>query len=148
MFHYRSFCSEERRPLAEQGGNPRQNVLNFGVDFNISTENPKAMKIHFLWWEECPSHPGAWQRLLDALQQMNLDVPVERIEIRTDEDAERWHFPGSPTIQVDGQDIDPNAAQLPARLTCRLYFKEDGRPSPLPSLEMIMRALEQARNRD
>lgn len=75
---------------------------------------------------------------------MRIDAPVERIEIRTDEEAERWHFPGSPTIQIDGEDIDPNASQLPTRLTCRLYFKEDGRPSPLPSKEMIKRALQRA----
>jgi hypothetical protein len=102
------------------------------------------MKIQFLWWEDCPSHPEAWQRLLEVLADMRIDAPVERIEIRTDEEAERWHFPGSPTIQIDGEDIDPNASQLPTRLTCRLYFKEDGRPSPLPSKEMIKRALQRA----
>ncbi len=106
------------------------------------------MKIHFLWWEGCPSHPEAWQRLHEALQQLSLDVPVERIEIRTDDDAQQWHFPGSPTILVNGQDIDPRAGDTPARLTCRLYFKEDGRPSPVPSLDMIIRALEQARHID
>jgi hypothetical protein len=102
------------------------------------------MKIRFLWWEDCPSHPEAWQRLREVLADMRIDAPVERIEIRTDEEAERWHFPGSPTIQIDGEDIDPNASQLPTRLTCRLYFKEDGRPSPLPSKEMIKRALQRA----
>ena len=102
------------------------------------------MRIRFLWWEDCPSHPEAWQRLLEVLADMQIDAPVERIEVRTDEEAERWHFPGSPTIQIDGEDIDPNASQLPTRLTCRLYFKEDGRPSPLPSKEMITRALQRA----
>jgi hypothetical protein len=102
------------------------------------------MDIHFLWWEGCPSHPEAWQRLQAVLAEMRIDAHVESIEIQTDEEAERWHFPGSPTILVDGHDIDPNAASLPSRLTCRLYFKEDGRPSPLPSKEMIRRALEQA----
>lgn len=102
------------------------------------------MDVHFLWWEDCPSHPEAWQRLQAALAEMHIDAQIERIEIRTDEDAERWRFPGSPTILVNGEDIDPRAAQMPSRLTCRLYFKEDGRPSPVPSIEMIKRALEKA----
>ncbi len=104
------------------------------------------MDIHFLWWAECPSHPAAWQRLQDILGEMKLNARLESIEIKTDEEAERWHFTGSPTILVNGQDIDPNASTLPSRLTCRLYFKEDGRPSPLPSQEMIRRALEKALN--
>jgi hypothetical protein len=99
------------------------------------------MKIHFLWWEECPSHPDAWQRLQQVLDDLQVDAQVERCEVRTDEDAERWRFPGSPTILVDGKDIDPNASGVPSRLTCRLYFKEDGRPSPLPSYDMIKRAI-------
>ena len=101
----------------------------------------EPMKISFLWWEDCPSHPEAWRRLQKVLGELQARADVERIEIRTDEDAERWHFPGSPTIQVDGKDIDPGAPTLPSRLTCRLYFKEDGRPSPVPSEEMIKRAI-------
>jgi hypothetical protein len=97
--------------------------------------------IHFLWWEGCPSHPKAWQRLQDVLSELQVEANVERIEVTTDEQAERWHFPGSPTIQINGTDIDPRASDQPARLTCRLYFKEDGQPSPLPSEAMIKRAI-------
>ncbi len=104
------------------------------------------MQIQFLWWEDCPSHPEAWQRLQQVLEELQPDVDVERIEVLTDADAERWHFPGSPTILVNGQDIDPHAPKLPARLTCRLYYTEEGRPSPYPSIEMITRALIAARD--
>ena len=82
--------------------------------------------IRLLWWEGCPSYPAAWQRLQEVLIDMNLDAQPKSVEVKTDEEAERWHFPGSPTILVNGQDVDPNAATLPSRLTCRLYFKEDG----------------------
>ena len=104
------------------------------------------MKIQFLWWEDCPSHPEAWQRLQQTLADLQLEVAVERIEVLTDADAERWHFPGSPTILVNGVDIDPRAPDLPSRLTCRLYHTEQGRPSPYPSVEMIKRALIAARD--
>jgi hypothetical protein len=60
----------------------------------------------------------------------------------TDEDAERLRFPGSPTIRVDGVDVDPvGATQMGTALTCRVYRREDGRFSPVPSKEMIRRAL-------
>ena len=99
------------------------------------------MQIDFLYWAECPSHPQAWQRLLDALDALAIQAEVRRVEITTDEEALRWGFPGSPTIRVNGQDIDPAAKRLPARLTCRLYYRDDGRPSPLPPESMIRRAL-------
>ena len=99
-------------------------------------------KIVFLYWEGCPSHPGARRLLDEVLAEKELSVTVEEVEVLTDEDAERFEFPGSPTIQVNGVDVDPEgAALMGTALTCRLYRLEDGRPSPLPSKEMIRRAL-------
>lgn len=106
------------------------------------------MKIQFLWWEDCPSHPKAWKRLNQALAELDVEADIERIEVTSDEAAERWHFPGSPTILINGEDIDPNAPELPARLTCRLYHTNEGRPSPLPSLSMLKRAIIKAQSND
>jgi len=105
------------------------------------------MKIQFLFWEDCPSHSEAWDRLHDVLRDLGVDAEVERIEVSTDNEARRWSFAGSPTILVNGRDIDPQP-DAPARLTCRLYLHEDGRPSPLPSRAMIARAIEAARATD
>lgn len=100
------------------------------------------MKIEFLYWEDCPSHPQAWKLLQEVLAEQGIDEPVEQIEVLTDEDAERLEFPGSPTIRVDGVDIDPDGAvHMGTALTCRLYRLEDGRPSPVPSKGMLRRAL-------
>jgi hypothetical protein len=99
-------------------------------------------KIVFLYWEGCPSHPDARRLLDEVLAEKGLAVEVEEIEVLTDEDAVRLRFPGSPTIQVNGVDVDPEgAALMGTALTCRLYRLEDGRPSPLPSKEMLRRAL-------
>jgi Domain of unknown function (DUF2703) len=98
--------------------------------------------IEFLFWQDCPSHPEALRRLREVLAEMGDESPVQRIEIRTDEEAQRFRFPGSPTIRVNGVDVDPlGAAQMGTALTCRIYRLEDGRISPLPSKEMISRAL-------
>ena len=99
-----------------------------------------GMQIQFLWWEDCPSHPHAWERLSQVLDELGIEARIERVEIQTEEAAARWRFPGSPTILINGVDIDP-AAPAASRLTCRLYIHENGRPSPLPSEEMIKRAI-------
>ena len=67
------------------------------------------MKIDFLFWRGCPSHPEARALLGDVLAARGLDVEVEEHEVTTNEEAQRLSFPGSPTIRVDGRDIDPAA---------------------------------------
>jgi hypothetical protein len=62
-------------------------------------------------------------------------------EIRSDEDAKRHGFPGSPTIRVEGRDIQPPGPEQPIGLTCRVYRQRDGRVSPLPDPEDIKDAL-------
>jgi hypothetical protein len=76
------------------------------------------------------------------VDEVGIGSEIEKIEVLTDEDAERYQFPGSPTIRVDGVDVDPaGAAQMGTALTCRVYVLEDRRYSPVPSKEMIRRAL-------
>jgi hypothetical protein len=99
-------------------------------------------KIEFLFWEDCPSHPRARELLQEAVAELGLGASIEEIDVLTDEDAERFRFPGSPTIRVNGVDVDPDgAAQMGTALTCRVYVLEDGRYSPVPSKEMLRRAL-------
>jgi hypothetical protein len=100
------------------------------------------VKIQFLFWEDCPSHPQALERLQEVMAEESVDAPIEKIEVLTDDQARELRFPGSPTIRVDGADVDPaGAAQMDFALTCRIYRLEDGRISPLPSKEMVRRAL-------
>jgi len=62
------------------------------------------------------------------------------IEVVTDDDAERLGFPGSPTIRVDGVDVQDPGDQ-PVGLTCRVYRKRDGRVSPLPDADDVREAV-------
>jgi hypothetical protein len=103
------------------------------------------MEIEFLYWEDCPSHDEASRRLESVLAEEGVTATIRRIHVGTDEEAVARGFPGSPTIKVAGRDIQPEGAeQSPPGLTCRLYILEDGRPSPLPSREMIRRAVRAA----
>lgn len=103
------------------------------------------VKVEFLFWEDCPSHPAARKLLREVMEELGLEAPVHEIEVVTDEDAARLAFPGSPTIRVNGTDVDPaGAAQMGTALTCRVYILEGRRFSPVPSKEMIRRALRAA----
>jgi hypothetical protein len=71
---------------------------------------------------------------------------LEVREIRTDETAEREGFAGSPTIRVDGDDIQDPGDQ-PIGLTCRVYRLRDGRISALPDRADLRDALRRAAGR-
>jgi hypothetical protein len=99
------------------------------------------VKIELYWWEGCPSHPEALALLEEVLAERGIDAEVELHEVKTDEEAVLHRFPGSPTIRIDGRDIDPAGAASPPALNCRIYRLPDGRVSPVPSREQLEEAL-------
>jgi hypothetical protein len=101
------------------------------------------MHIEFLYWEECPSHELALARLRAVLREEAVEVPVEVILVDTEEQAAARQFPGSPTIRIDGKDVQPPGGN-PIGLSCRVYHTDDGRVTPLPTAEMIRRAVRTA----
>jgi hypothetical protein len=99
------------------------------------------MTVELLWWEGCPSHPETLADLERILREEGISAEVQRVEIESDEQARREHFPGSPTIRVDGRDIFPAEEGEPFSLTCRVYRLRDGRVSPTPDPEDLRDAL-------
>ncbi len=97
--------------------------------------------IELLYWQGCPSYPEAKTLLEQVLTELGRDDLVLMTEVRSDEEAERLHFPGSPTIRVDGRDIDAEGADSRPALNCRIYHLPDGRVSPVPSREQMEAAL-------
>ncbi len=105
------------------------------------------MRIDFLYWEDCPSHADALARLRGVIADEGLTVDLNVFRVDSQEDADRHKFPGSPTIRVEGEDLQPEGVQGQAMLTCRTYRTETGRLSPLPTVTMIRRALQARDNR-
>jgi hypothetical protein len=99
-------------------------------------------EVSFLYWEGCPSHPEARELLEEVLEARGVDVTVDVREVRTPEEARALGFPGSPTIRVDGRDVDPAGADEPPSLSCRIYHLPNGRVSPVPTREQIEEALQ------
>jgi hypothetical protein len=99
------------------------------------------MRVELLFWSGCPSHPEARALLAAVIDELGVAADVVEHEVTTQEEAERIAFPGSPTIRVDGRDVDPAGAEGRAMLACRIYHLPDGRPSPVPSRESLEAAL-------
>ncbi len=107
------------------------------------------MRIDFLWYEDCPSHPQARVLLRQAMETVGVQAQIVEQKVETQAQAEALKFPGSPTIRINGEDIDAAgaAASRPA-LTCRTYDWADGRLQPLPEQRLIVAALRRASESD
>jgi hypothetical protein len=103
-----------------------------------------SMRVSFLFYEDCPSHERALERLREVLDEKGIDANVEVVGVESEEQAQELRFVGSPTIQLNGQDIAPPPPDSQYALTCRAYHIEDGRISPLPSPDTIRRAIDAA----
>jgi hypothetical protein len=103
--------------------------------------------VELLFWEGCPSHPKALSELRAVMMQVGLDPNAVILrEIHTDSDARREDFVGSPTIRINGLDIQPPKGE-PFGLTCRVYHRRDGRISPTPDPADVREALATAQTK-
>jgi hypothetical protein len=99
------------------------------------------VRIEVLHWEGCPSTPEALELLEGVLRDGGVADKIELREVKTETEAEELRFPGSPTIRIDGRDVDPVGAGARPSLTCRIYHRPDGRVSPIPTREQLEEAL-------
>jgi len=84
----------------------------------------------------CPNHQAAIENLRNALRSAAIEAPIQEVAVTDDAMARQLNFPGSPTIRVDGRDVESNP-QDSYGLACRLYSNGTG----VPSLDAFRRAV-------
>lgn len=99
------------------------------------------MKVELLYFDGCPSHDAFLPRLRELLAETQADVAVEQRRVESDAAAQSERFLGSPTLRVDGVDVDPNAGdRIDFGLKCRLYRTDSGLRGTPPD-EWVLAAL-------
>lgn len=83
--------------------------------------------VEVLYFDGCPNHDRLIERVGHLLAREGRSADIVLREIADDAQARRERFLGSPTVRVDGRDIDPGAAdRTDYGLKCRLYRSRDG----------------------
>jgi hypothetical protein len=100
------------------------------------------MVIEVFYVPGCPNHQPAIASLRDVLRSATIDAPIHEIAVIDEAMASRLKFPGSPTIRIDGSDVESNHPESYG-LACRLYSNGAG----VPSREILERALAQSKGR-
>lgn len=99
------------------------------------------MKVELLYFDGCPSYEALLPRLEAILDREGVEDPVELRRVESVEGAERERFLGSPTVRIDGEDVEPGATNRSEfGLKCRLY-RTDEVTSGIPPDQWIVDAL-------
>ncbi len=114
--------------------------LRDGMIAEITGLDPPPV-IELLHVDGCPHHDALLPHLHRLLADHAIPAPITVTRIDSDQDAQRHRFLGSPTLRVNGRDVDPAAAgRTSYGLQCRLYVTPDGMAGTPPD-EWILDAL-------
>ena len=99
------------------------------------------MRIEILYIEGCPNLPATVEAVKNALRQIELTCPIAETKVGDQGMALHVGFLGSPTVRIDGLDIEPSARHRTSfGMMCRTYDGSGG----VPSEQLIRRAITEA----
>ncbi|HEY7693732.1 MAG TPA: hypothetical protein VH816_15455 [Gaiellaceae bacterium] len=97
-----------------------------------------------LSFEGCPNRDGAVALVECVCRELGIEVELRLVDVPDPQAAERERFLGSPTIRINGRDVEPGASERNEFvLACRVYRTERG-TSGLPAEDLLRAALQQA----
>jgi hypothetical protein len=100
------------------------------------------MTVELLYFEGCPHYAAVEHGLRSLLREAGLPEEIAMRNIASEEDAQRLRFLGSPTVRLDGRDIEPGAEdRTDTGLKCRLYRTPRGLEG-VPDEALLRQALD------
>ena len=97
------------------------------------------MRVELLYADGDPAAMPARQNLVEVLTEDAFETPIQMIAVASEEDAALLGMRGSPSVRIEGADIDPTW-DGPVGLAPRDYGE-----GPIPAKPLIRRAVERAR---
>ena len=80
------------------------------------------MNIDILYFEGCPNVAATRDVVRQVVGELGSEASVREVEVKDEEEATRLRFLGSPTVRVDGVDVEPAARErTDFSFSCRLY---------------------------
>jgi hypothetical protein len=100
--------------------------------------------VELLYFDGCPNYETLLPHLERLLGGANVSAEIKLRRIANRDDAQREKFLGSPSVRVDGCDIEPGAeGRDDFGLKCRLYRLPSGLAGTPPD-EWVLQALERS----
>jgi len=77
------------------------------------------MKVELYYFDGCPTYKKTAKNLTEALEELNLNERIDMVEVLNQDDAEKKKFLGSPTIKINGTDLENKQGTYV--FGCRIY---------------------------
>ena len=104
--------------------------------------------IEVLYVRDCPHYPETLALVERVRAELGIDTELRTSLIVDQAAADQARFPGSPTVRVDGRDVEPGSEPATEYfLGCRLYRLEHrlaGQPTKRWVRDALLRAAGQA----
>ncbi|MGZ4906515.1 MAG: DF family (seleno)protein [Halobacteriota archaeon] len=101
-------------------------------------------KVDILYHGNCSHYPQAIERIKQVLTEEGIDAEINEIQITSEEEAQKYDFSGSPTIRIDGEDLESEEERQQGHAhaydSCRIYNYK-GQLYMIPHKEAIRLAL-------
>ena len=108
-----------------------------------SWPDPWRCTVEVLVVSGCPGTELSVARIREATEGLGIETNLRFVIVDDDDQARALDFRGSPTVRVEGRDVDEEAGERPIGLSCRLY--RDGETvEQAPPLAWIRAALARA----
>ncbi len=106
----------------------------------LDDEEPPVIEL--LYFAGCPNSDAFLPHLQHLLHHHHVHSPVQLIEVSDDQTAHQLRFLGSPTLRINGQDVEPGAEHRSGYgLQCRIYSTPHG-PAGTPPDSWVLAALQ------
>jgi hypothetical protein len=112
---------------------------------DAQTLRARRPRIELLYFAGCAHYEYARELVERAAADLGVEAQIELVEVPDVERAATLRFLGSPTVRIDGHDVEPGADErADFAFSCRLYRTGAG-VSDLPEPSWIRDALTAAR---
>lgn len=99
------------------------------------------LSVDVLYYEDCRHYEEATKTLKAVLEEENVEATVNMVKVAKGGEAEAFGFIGSPTILINGHDVEPEMNHTsPFQGHCRVYVYK-GEMFEVPPKELIREAL-------
>jgi hypothetical protein len=105
-----------------------------------SWPDPWRCTIEVLVVSGCPGTELAIARVREATEALGIETNLRFVIVENDDQAKTQGFVGSPTVRVEGVDVEDGISSRAPGLACRLY-RSEGVVERAPPLEWIRAAL-------
>jgi len=103
------------------------------------------MKVSIIYEPGCPNYQKAREIVEEVCQTEGLEFSIEMIDSTSRDLDPRWRGFGSPTVLLDGQEVDPSDGQGQC---CRVYRNEEGALQGFPSRKAVAELIRRSSSSD